>query len=344
MNKTLVTIAVPVYNTEKYLNRCIASLAEQTHVNLEIILVDDCSTDTSSRICDEWASKDSRIQVIHKKKNEGQGIARNDALDIAQGKYICFIDSDDFILNHTIETTLAAIESENAELAVFGLRDVTSDGKEGSIFAPLVGKKTYRGIEVQNSFLPDFIAADPTRNAPHLFYTSACLMLYSVEKLHKLNWHFVSERIVISEDLYSLLDLMDQITSVTIVPEALYCYCYNTSSFSRKYTADRYNKIKSFYIDTIALCSNKKYSKDVLHRIAEPFLSYTLATLKQEARHKLSIKNRLSIISSIINDKTLQDVLYQKRNDFVNLQRKIIFSFMRRKWTLLCFFLFFIKH
>ena len=95
MNQPLVTIALPVYNVEKYLDRCVESLVNQTYRNLEIILVDDRSPDGSGRICDEWAKRDARIKVIHKEVNEGQGIARNNALDIATGEYICFFDSDD---------------------------------------------------------------------------------------------------------------------------------------------------------------------------------------------------------------------------------------------------------
>ena len=94
--RELVTIIIPVYNVEKYVRRCIESVLNQDYNHLEIILVDDGSTDSSGEICDEYAKKDNRIQVIHK-QNEGLGPARNSELDIAQGEYVHFIDSDYYI-------------------------------------------------------------------------------------------------------------------------------------------------------------------------------------------------------------------------------------------------------
>lgn len=96
MQRPLVSVIVPVYKVEKYLDKCIESIVGQTYENLEIILVDDGSPDNCPSMCNEWAQKDSRIKVIHK-ENGGVSSARNTALDTAAGNYICFVDSDDFI-------------------------------------------------------------------------------------------------------------------------------------------------------------------------------------------------------------------------------------------------------
>ena len=96
MNKEKVSVIIPVYNVENYIHRCLNSVISQTYDNLEIILVDDGSTDDSGRICDEYKEKDGRGVVIHK-ENGGQATARNFALDIATGDYIAFVDSDDYI-------------------------------------------------------------------------------------------------------------------------------------------------------------------------------------------------------------------------------------------------------
>lgn len=95
----LISVIVPIYNVEKYLDRCIESIVNQTYKNLEIILVDDGSTDSSSAKCDEWAEKDNRIIVIHK-ANGGQAEARNYGIETATGDYIGFVDSDDIISNN----------------------------------------------------------------------------------------------------------------------------------------------------------------------------------------------------------------------------------------------------
>ena len=102
-NNELVSIIVPVYKVERYLDRCLKSLVNQTYLNIEIILVDDESPDKCPEICDEWAKKDCRIKVIHK-KNGGLSDARNKGLEFAEGIYVCFVDSDDYVAQTYVET------------------------------------------------------------------------------------------------------------------------------------------------------------------------------------------------------------------------------------------------
>ena len=96
MNEQLISVIVAVYNVESYLNKCVESIVNQTYRELEIILVDDGSTDSSGSICDEWAKKDSRVHVLHK-QNGGLSDARNCGICVAHGKWICFVDGDDYI-------------------------------------------------------------------------------------------------------------------------------------------------------------------------------------------------------------------------------------------------------
>lgn len=110
----LISVIVPIYKVEKYLDACIESIVNQTYGNLEIILVDDGSPDNCPAMCDAWAEKDSRIKVIHK-KNGGQGEARNFALDIASGRYIGFVDSDDKISPAMYEKLLELLSENDAD-------------------------------------------------------------------------------------------------------------------------------------------------------------------------------------------------------------------------------------
>lgn len=110
----LISVIVPVYNVEKYLDKCVRSIINQTHTNLEIILVDDGSTDNSPRLCDEWTKKDSRIIAVHK-KNGGQGEARNLALDYINGQYVGYVDSDDIIAADMYEKLLKLIKKYDAD-------------------------------------------------------------------------------------------------------------------------------------------------------------------------------------------------------------------------------------
>lgn len=117
MPQPLVSIIVPIYKVEPYLQRCIDSIVNQTYTNLEIILVDDGSPDNCPQICDEYAAKDNRIVVIHK-ENGGLSDARNAGLDICKGEYISFVDSDDWIVLNYIEVLLSIITKENADITI----------------------------------------------------------------------------------------------------------------------------------------------------------------------------------------------------------------------------------
>lgn len=112
-----VSVIVPVYNVDRYLNNCVNSLLVQTYENIEIILVDDGSTDGSSEICDSYSMKDSRIKVIHK-KNGGLSDARNKGLDIASGQWVTFVDSDDYVTKDYVETLLSLLTVNNADISI----------------------------------------------------------------------------------------------------------------------------------------------------------------------------------------------------------------------------------
>ena len=113
----LITVVLPIYNVEKYLEYCIESVLKQTYKNIEIILVDDGSPDNCARICDEYEKKDARVKAIHK-KNGGLSDARNEGLRNEKVRYICFIDSDDFIKENYIEILYNLIKKNNADMAV----------------------------------------------------------------------------------------------------------------------------------------------------------------------------------------------------------------------------------
>lgn len=117
MKDTLISVIVPVYNVQDYLEKCVVSICKQSYKKLEIILIDDGSTDRSGEMCDAYKSNDSRIVVLHK-SNGGLSSARNEGLKIAKGDYICFVDSDDFIHKDMIAKLYLALIQESAELAV----------------------------------------------------------------------------------------------------------------------------------------------------------------------------------------------------------------------------------
>lgn len=114
----LISIIIPIYNLEIYLENCIDSIIKQTYKNLEIILVDDCSTDGSINICRTYEKRDKRVKVIKKMRNEGAGMARNAGIDIAQGQYIMFVDGDDFIAYDCVEEIYAILIESQGDIAM----------------------------------------------------------------------------------------------------------------------------------------------------------------------------------------------------------------------------------
>lgn len=126
--KPLISVIVPIYKVEKYLTICVDSLLHQSYGNLEIILVDDGSPDECPAICDQYQNKDNRIKVIHK-KNGGLSDARNAGLDIAQGEYVAFVDSDDFIDEDYICKLYDALQQNRASIAVCGIQIIDESNK-----------------------------------------------------------------------------------------------------------------------------------------------------------------------------------------------------------------------
>lgn len=121
--KPIISIIVPVYNSEEYLEKCIESILNQTFKSFELILVNDGSTDSSKEICDKYRDMDKRVITIHK-QNEGQASARNYGLEIAQGEYIGFVDSDDWIEINMFEVLYNACIKEDADISIMGLREL----------------------------------------------------------------------------------------------------------------------------------------------------------------------------------------------------------------------------
>lgn len=143
-----VSVIIPVYNVEKYLDECLHSVMNQTLKEIEIICVDDKSPDNCPRMLDEYAKKDSRIRVIHNKENRRQGFARNRGMDIARGKYLYFLDSDDMIVENALEELYALAERDSLDAVFFDCSVIYEDESLKKVFVPEIieRKGSYRDI------------------------------------------------------------------------------------------------------------------------------------------------------------------------------------------------------
>ena len=330
MRKGVVSVVLPIYNVEKYLNRCVKSVINQSYKNLEIILVDDGSPDNCSVLCDEWAKKDNRIKVVHK-KNAGLGYARNTGIENATGEYICFFDSDDYIALDTIEKAYNLATQEKTDIVVFGFCNVKANGATGKAVIPHTEKTTFSGKEVQDVFLANLIGPDVKNGKQTDLWMSAWACLYSLEMIQKATWRFVSEREIISEDIYSLLGLYKYVNRVSVLSEALYFYCENAGSLTHTYKKDRYNKIKNFYEACYQLAEKNNYSDNVKDRLSYPYLSNTIAAMKMIVGSDQVKTLKCEQLKQIIDDDTLQNVLSKANIRKEKKTRKLLLVAIKKK-------------
>ena len=224
----LISIIVPVYNVEKYLKCCIQSILNQTYKNIEIILVDDGSTDNSGIICDEYQKKHKNIKVIHK-KNEGLGMARNSGMEIMSGDYVTFIDSDDYIDKDLIEKLYINISKGNYDISKSGFKRVNDDGKVYQ--NRQYQNEIFQKEDVKNILLPRMIGSLPDKKDS--IEMCVCASLYNTKYIKEHNIKFPSERVLISEDLIFNIEYMQFAKAACTIDYVGYNYRFNPNSLTK---------------------------------------------------------------------------------------------------------------
>lgn len=238
----LITVIVPVYNVEKYIKECVDSLIHQTYRNIEIILVDDGSNDNSSKICDDYAAIDSRIKVIHK-ENAGLGFARNSGLEIATGKYVTFIDSDDMAERDLVERLMKEVAEKKADTCIGGFKRITEDGKV--VFQESYAGEVFSGDDVYNKLFARMLGSAP--DAHDAIRMSVWNVLYSMDIIRKHNIRFPSERVFISEDIVWDSDYYRYAQAVSVIESTAYRYRITPGSLTRKYKPQMIDRICVLY-------------------------------------------------------------------------------------------------
>lgn len=178
----LISVVVPVYKVEKYLNRCVKSIVDQTYCNLEIILVDDGSPDCCPAMCDAWTEKDSRIKVIHK-KNGGLSDARNAGMEVANGELIGFVDSDDWIAPGMYQYLYEVMKSDKSDIAACGVEMIWENGKPSQMLTK-IGNCVLNREEAMEALLEESWLKQPVW---HKLYKTDIVrgILFPVGKYHE---------------------------------------------------------------------------------------------------------------------------------------------------------------
>ncbi|MDD6478706.1 MAG: glycosyltransferase family 2 protein [Oscillospiraceae bacterium] len=343
MTSGKVSVIIPVYNVEKHLDRCIKSVVNQTYTDLEIILVEDGSPDKCPEKCDGWAKRDNRIKVIHK-ENEGLGFARNTGIDNSTGEYICFVDSDDYIEATAVEECFSAIMRENADVVFFGNDKVTLDGKIIERRIPTPPKLVFSGEEIVEQLLPMVFSQNIKTGENWNLSLSACFMMFSSKTIKELNWRFVSEREIISEDFYSVLKLLRYINKAVIIDKVFYHYTTNPESLTQAYRKDRYERILHFYRKMQELSIDLGCSEILDDGITSTFLGLTIGALKQIIASSGDFKPRYSNLKAVIMDSTFQNALHSHSFSGEVLQKRLLYFLGKKKMVLLCYLIVFLRN
>lgn len=294
-----ISVIVPVYNVEAYLERCVESILKQTYSNLEILLVNDGSTDKSGELCDQLALRDQRIRVIHK-ENGGLSAARNTGIDHASSDLIGFIDSDDYIDEDMYETLYRQLRESNADLSMCGLYDVFHQ----------IPEKQVSEIKTWNL---------SSEEAIKMVMEAKILSVTAVNKLYKkeLFNHLKFEVGKIAEDAFIMIRLLDQCQKVVATNEKKYYYVHRENSITtQKFSLKFLNVIEAYE-------QNANIIREHYPAIAD------VATMRLNWAY-FYVLDRL-LIDSDFKDKLLEDKLinYLKQNR-VNILRDARFTNARK--------------
>lgn len=220
MNQELISIIVPVYNIKEYLPRCVETLCGQTYENIEILLVDDGSTDGTGELCDQLGRKDSRIKVFHK-ENGGSSSARNYGIERASGAYIGFVDSDDYVSENMYELLYQAIQKHGVTVAQVG-RDELDE--QGNCLPDICTPPDSPEKISEEDFMKELLM--------HRGDCSFCTKLFTRELFREFRFPVG----VLNEDFHLLIDMLPKIQTIVSLPQQTYHVFYRIGSNTRKKT------------------------------------------------------------------------------------------------------------
>jgi glycosyltransferase involved in cell wall biosynthesis len=327
-----VSIIVPIYNAEKYLKTCIDSILNQTYENIEVILINDGSTDNSKKICYEYKKKDSRIVVINQ-PNCGPSISRNNGLRLSTGKYVQFVDADDYLEQDMTEKLIKFMD--NSTQLVMGAFNIVyiKDGKTDKVTNDcdkLSGmKSSYKKSEFLNVF-GEFFLLD--------YINVLWNKLYSIDVIKKNNIRFIDD-LFMGEDLLFNLDYIKACDGIKFINQPLYNYLQiNENSLTRKSKKDFFEiqkmifkKVREFMKEND--CYSDK-NKGFVEKLYTDLIINSFDNIILDS--KLNRESQKIYMSSIVQDDSVRENI--KFFKFGNIQKKLIYLFIKYK-KIVCIYL-----
>lgn len=323
-----ISVILPIYNVEKYLPRCMDSLLSQDFPDMELILVDDGSPDGCGAMCDDYAAADPRIRVIHK-ENGGQGLARNTGLEAARGKYISFIDPDDYIAEGTYSSlwNAALLDNEETDIVCFGY-EKTRSGKVINRHTRPYEQGHYSGEALRE------IKLDTVSNRNVLDYEKTRILsvwscLFRREFLMEHHLRFRSEREILNEDYLFLVHAMTAAKSVFMSRECYYFYDTRNGSTTRSPRPQMYERKQKLYD---AYCEAVDVSDaEIQLRLRNFYIDCIYACFVEESTTAQPACDAISHIRRLLQDQKLQSCLRENRRLVCGKKNRIITFLMRKK-------------
>ena len=330
MNQPLISVIVPVYNVEDYLEKCINSILNQSYKNIEIILIDDGSEDNSGSLCDKYERSCKNIKVIHK-ENEGLGFARNSGLDIMKGKYVTFIDSDDWVSCDLILNMYQALKDNRVEFCKGGFQRSTHAGDVVSITQ--YKKEIFEGNRAAKDMLPRMIGSSP--DAHDSFEMCVCASLYCTNIIKTNNIRFPSERVLISEDMVFNIDYLQNSDGACSIDAVDYYYRMNEESLSHRYRTDRMEASEYFYNEMRGKLESMGYGSETILRLNRMFFIYVRMSIGQEKK-SISGHDRntsLGIIQKICENSTVKKTIEEYPVERLGTRQRMFLKLIKYKMS-----------
>lgn len=304
---TKVTIIVPVYNSAPQLDSCLRSIIRQTYSNIELILVDDGSTDGSRGICNEYAMKDQRIKLITQ-TNSGVSAARNNGINNATGEYVTFVDSDDYLDLDSIETMIKIIKDQNVEILRTSARFVNRNKKR--ILQEKIKLGIYRDSEIQS-----------------LAFSVAVWDMMSYSFLLMIKKQFLDdskvkfpEGISMMEDIYFIMDLFRSATSVFVSDVITYNYVFNREGAT--YSIDNFEEKINSIINVSNHITGNRLVSDKKHEINAVYVSAVAGRVLAKS-YSANVDQVRNMLNSVAKNKAFFELYNNSDTENLSLTKKI---------------------
>ena len=327
MGEPLISVIVPVYNSEKYIRKCLSTICGQTFENIEILLIDDGSTDSSGAICDELSQADERIRVFHT-KNSGVSSTRNYGVKEAKGEYILFADSDDFLEYNMVQRLYEVIQSKDVDVVRCKVNRYDINGRVEMENLYSLSNVKLEGCEIEKMFSHLLTTRE---NIP----AYVALLLIKKEKIVSFN-----ENLRIMEDAEFYVRLLRNINSIYFLDEALYWYRYNNNSATKK--PENSIKVIHSIIDSISVIKEDLadiMTKEFLGQINTSILFLIFAKLKLFVKCKKR-KGCIGQFEILFKEQEVIDIIDNCNKLQLSIIKKIELFLISKKWyTLLYLFI-----